>query len=72
MYDGTPLTNDTVYVSQGSLAEGHTLVTEVMGSIQDTGVIQNVITTAQILDAEGNDVTNCYKIVKTHGYLTIT
>jgi ribosomal protein L24 len=63
-YDGTPLTNDEVYVINGQLAEGHVLSAETTGTITVEGVAQNTVNekTLKIYDADGNDVTENYFI----------
>ncbi|MBQ9744640.1 MAG: transglutaminase domain-containing protein [Clostridia bacterium] len=72
-YDGTPLTNESVILSKGSLVEGHTLVAAATGTITVAGTTENVILEENIaiLDAEGNDVTANYEIETIFGELTV-
>ena len=70
-YDGTPLTSDECWISFGSLIEGHSLVTEVVGKIVDIGTEKNKISSVKVIDENGNDVTKYYEIKKVDGVLTI-
>ena len=73
-YDGTPLTCDSVSVLLGQLAEGHVLEAHAIGSITLEGKTENVVdmNTLRILDQDGNDVTDCYRITCVNGELEIT
>jgi hypothetical protein len=73
VYDGTPLTNSRVELVLGELPEGHTLIAQAKGSITVEGTVDNVIdeSTLQILDADGNDVTENYDITLLDGELTV-
>ena len=73
-YDGTPLTCDSVSILFGQLVEGHVLEAHAVGSITVEGTTENVIdeTTLRIVDRNGNDVTDCYKITCVAGTLEIT
>ncbi len=72
-YDGTPLTNDTIEFVFGELVEGHTIVAPVKGSITLAGSVENMIDKKKlkIVDADGNDVTDNYKITCEPGVLTV-
>ena len=72
-YDGSALTSPTLTVSVGSLAVGHRIVGTASGSITDVGTVKNKINvkTIKILDAQGNDVTDFYKIETIEGTLTV-
>ena len=72
--NGEPLSNDQVFISQGSLVAGHKLVAKAQGTISGVGTAKNTLTleNVQILDAYGNDVTACYDISIIEGLLTIT
>jgi hypothetical protein len=63
-YDGKELTADRIYVSMGTLIEGHTLTAEVIGSIVSAGETKNTVNKESIviLDSAGNDVTSNYRI----------
>ena len=73
-YDGDPLTDDTVFISQGSLVEGHKLVAKTTGSITVPGSVKNEIDkySIKVVDADGNDVTHNYEFELKPGTLTIT
>ena len=77
-YDGTPLTNDGYEITKGELAEGHKIddIT-VNGTITDvkpgekSSSEPNVASEAKIVNADGEDVTDGYKITYKPGTLTI-
>jgi hypothetical protein len=72
VYDGTPLTNDGYSITDGTLADGHTLVSvTVTGSQTDVGSSDNVPSNAVIMD-NGTDVTANYDITYVNGTLTVT
>ena len=73
VFDGEALTCNEVYISSGELAEGHTMVADVIGTITAEGEAKNIIDeeTFAILDAEGNDVTKNYNISFSIGTLTV-
>ena len=73
-YDGKPLTDDTVFISQGSLVEGHKLVAKTPGSIIVAGSVKNEIDiySIKVVDEEGNDVTQNYEFELKLGTLTVT
>ncbi len=70
-YDGEALENDDVEILEGSLLPGHKLTTKVEGSITDIGEEDNCIVGYQIVDANGNDVTQNYLIECINGVLVI-
>ena len=74
-YDGTPLTDSgfttaTEGINQG-LADGHEVFATVTGSITKVGTTDNVISDIVIKDADGNDVTDLYKITPANGVLEV-
>ena len=71
--DGTPLVNSTVYLSKGSLLEGHTLEAYAVGKQVGVGSSQNRVDEANVVirDAFGNDVTRYYSIKTVAGSLTV-
>ena len=73
-YDGKPLTCDSVSILFGQLVEGHVLEAHAVGSITVEGTTKNTIDekTLRILDKDGNDVTECYKITCLEGVLEVT
>lgn len=73
--DGNPLTNSNVFVSYGSLVEGHTLSAIAMGYIDSVGSVENTIDyfSIGIFDEDGKWVLSNYEIVMiNNGTLTIT
>jgi transglutaminase-like putative cysteine protease len=70
-YDGTPLTSDIFYISQGELAFGDEITVNITGSITEVGLAPNTIESVVILNSEGVDVTSNYKILKVEGNLII-
>ena len=73
-YDGTPLSNSGVTISNGRLVAGHRLTAEAVGEIVDEGETNNVVSESSIrvVDAQGNDVTHNYYFKLIDGKLTIT
>ena len=72
--DGEPLTNPSVFVSYGSLADGHTLSAVATGYIDSVGVVENIvdINSINIFDENGNSVLSNYDILWiNNGTLTI-
>ena len=69
---GAKLTNGTVTVTKGSLANGHRLIAVANGVLEEVGSIENAVNPEAVfvLDADGNDVTNNYKISIISGTLT--
>lgn len=70
IYDGTPLTCNQWERVSGELKSGHREVVTVIGSITRAGKIDNEYTVT-ILDANGNDVTEQYVIIKNCGTLLV-
>ena len=72
--EGSRLTNGTVTVTRGPLVEGHRLLAVANGILEAPGVVENTINpeAVHILDAEGNEVTDNYKIDIINGTLTFT
>lgn len=71
IYDGTVLENPETNIIFGELAEGHTMEIVVTGSQTNVGKSSNGFG-VEILDAEGNSVTNNYAITTIYGDLEIT
>ena len=71
IYDGNVLSNDTVYVTKGSLAKGHTLTATATGSRTDVGETANMVTSYRITDENGRDVTALYRVTTVDGRLTV-
>ena len=71
VYDGLDLTCGDVFVSLGSLAEGHWLKAETSGSNVDPGSEENEIVSVRIFDENNKDVTENYDISKKNGTLTV-
>lgn len=70
-YDGLPLTSDIFYFAQGSLAEGDSIVVDIIGSITEVGTASNVISNIVITNSNGVDVTSNYDIDKEEGQLIV-
>jgi hypothetical protein len=68
-YDGTPLTN-SYYYPDGTLKPGHSLEVVVDGSITQIGETRNTFT-AMIVDSDGNDVSDQYRIRTNYGNLVV-
>lgn len=69
-YDGTPLTEPRTPEITGELLPGHMLIAEAFGSQTEVGKSYNFID-AQVLDAEGEDVTSFYDLIFNYGVLTV-
>ena len=72
VYDGTPLTgvNTECVIENGELREGHSMEITYTGSQLLPGSSENTFN-VRIVDAEGNDVTNTYQILKNYGWLIV-
>ncbi len=58
------------WISQGSLADGHTIAVEVTGELSPQAErAENTVGSVRIYDADGNDVTHNYEIAFKHGTL---
>ena len=71
VYDGKELANGKCWITEGRLANGHTIEMHATGSIWQVGLCKNEIT-ATITNAAGEDVTKMYSIVYNPGILTVT
>jgi hypothetical protein len=72
IYDGTPLTNPTAVIAQGSLFSGDRLVYEVTGSLTDAGTAPNELNRSDVAIYHGaDDVTENYVITPVNGILTV-
>lgn len=70
-YDGIALSRKDWEITHGSLLEGHELNVEVSGEITEIGEESNTFT-YEILDENGNDVSNYYAVVENFGTLEVT
>ena len=69
-YDGTPLTDNGS--TNSGLADGDTATVVVKGSQTIVGIVENVITSILIENADGEDVTASYNIERINGKLEVT
>lgn len=70
VYDGEPLTADEIWVGGGTLAQGHTLVSEGGNAIILPGV-EKVQPVYRIVSENGADVTEQYAVTESFGDLEI-
>lgn len=75
-YDGTPITSNAYSVvtqGQAALLSGHVLEAETIGSLARVGKTENIcnLEKTRIYDADGNDVTQNYRISYTYGMLEV-
>ena len=70
IYDGQPLIAEGGEIVEGQLAEGHTLVVIALGKQTEIGASDNHFSVV-IKDADGNNVTADYQIVKICGRLEV-
>lgn len=71
-FDGQPLTTSGFEITKGELVEGHEIVATVTGSQIKLGESANKITSVQILDENGNDVSSNYAVTMVNGLLQVT
>ncbi len=71
-FDGSPLKAEGCSVTEGSLAEGHEMVAEIVGSQTKPGRSDNKITSLFIVDENGVDVTKNYAVTTVNGILKVT
>ena len=71
VYDGVALTNETVTVEAGSVAEGQTAEIQVTGTITEVGEAENIFAVKIVNEAE-EDITANYDILPVYGTLTVT
>lgn len=70
VYDGTPLTVEGVEIT--GLADGFSVIATVEGELIDAGTAASSVTAYQVLDADGEDVTEFYPdITVESGTLTV-
>ena len=69
-YDGTPLTAET-YTQEGLLEGDRIASITITGSQTGPGSCDNVPSAAKIVNADGEDVTDCYDITYVNGKLTV-
>ena len=72
-YDGKELTDPNYYMSLGLLADGHKLYVEVTGTQLVVGESKNTVNASatKIVDADGNNLIDNYKISWALGTLTV-
>lgn len=70
VYDGAPLLGEDYTIDEGTVAEGHTLALTFAPMPVDVGSFENTVS-AQILDADGADVTPYYELTVHFGTLQI-
>ncbi len=70
-YDGLPAFAPTYKITGGELMPEHSLEVVILNELTSVGEIYNYIETANIFDAEGNDVTQGYDITIVLGRLVI-
>lgn len=74
-YDGTPLENGGVVTDSmegNAIADGDMLDTTVMGKITDIGSVENNISSWEITNSAGEDVSHCYDVTVQNGTLEVT
>ncbi len=71
IYDGTPLIQKNCSLDEGTLVDGHVMFLKAYGEQTIVGKSLNLISVS-IMDLQNNDVTNQYRLVYTHGTLTVT
>ena len=70
-YDGTPLVDNNYDVEwKHSIADGHSIIVEVTGSITEVGSIENSVS-VKLINQYGEDATENYKITYELGTLTV-
>lgn len=71
-YTGGVLENNSVFISKGTLATGHTIKATAIGRLTLPGSVPNTIDVSSVVitDAEGNVVTQNYDIKYVNGTLT--
>lgn len=70
-YDGTPLMSDNYFISSGKLLDGHKLNVKLNGTITEPGTVDNTFEYVIVIDENGFDVTDNYKIEQVYSQLTI-
>lgn len=71
-YDGTPLTENTASITEGSLVEGQQIFYTVTGTVTNVAApVANVLETVTIKSVDV-EVTSNYEITKVNGTLTVT
>ena len=70
IYDGKPLTATDLEIVEGSLLPGHTISVIDRAVLTDVGIRDNIFQ-VKILDENGSDVTNNYRIDREYGTLEI-
>ena len=70
IYDGKPLTATGLEIVEGSLLPGHTISVIDRAVLTDVGIRDNILQ-VKILDENGSDVTNNYRIDREYGTLEI-
>ena len=71
LFDGSPLICHECVTVNGTLLEGHTLVTEFSGTQTELGASDNIFSVVDVIDAAGNSVKDYYDITETYGELSV-
>ncbi len=71
VYDGTPLSMEEFYLTEGTLQAGHSIEVTFVQGLCEVGKYPNSFASVRIVDAAGEDVTNLYAIRKQLGTLEI-
>ena len=71
-YDATPLVMNASEITSGELVSGHSYEATIEGSQTFVGNSSNTIVDVKVYDADEQEVTSNYEIVKAPGTLTVT
>ncbi len=74
-YNGEPYANNKVEITQGTLADGHTYTASTTVFDEEVVSMQtftNDVTEFIVTDADGNNITHNYEIIRKSGTMTIT
>ena len=69
--EGHKVTTNVVWITKGSLCEGHYLVATTNGQQEEIGKSENTLASCIIVDEDGNDVTDNYDVHLVHGILEV-
>lgn len=71
LYDGKPLTENGFKITSGCLLNGHTFEFESSSSQTYVGSTDNLCKHYEVIDEDGNNVTDRYNIIMRYGTLTV-
>ena len=72
IYDGKELTSNVFYIKNYEMIiKGHVIKPVIEGKILESGVVENVITSVAIVDANGDDVSYLYDVETVFGKLYV-